>query len=653
MRKILHRAGGWRMLTTALFLAAALLVARDSWSIVLLQDVERVLYDVRAVFAAPKVDQDPRIVMVVYTDRTLELTGKRSPLDRALLAKALTNIDRLRPKAIGIDILIDQPQPEDPQLIGAFRAIRSPTWLAFAANETNASSMQTWQEDYLRGFLDRVKPGNVHPASIRIEADPDNVMRSWPSQPAGLPPLLVRAMAARDDGFQDYHGGIRYRLPDNAERPVFNSLSIELFENPAMAEALKDQIAGKFVLIGGDISDVDQFETPATRITGATTTGLEIHANLLVQLLDHVQYSPTSSYLLWLAAILVVLAACATAMLDMRTWLLALLLAGQAVLLLALPFALRMGGIDTQDIPAFGWLLGWIISFAAAGSLARSIGSDQRRFAQSALGKYLPRDIANAILRDPERLSLSGEKREIVALFSDLEGFTKLSHSIEPEMVALLLNTYLDRLSNIVLEHGGTIDKFVGDAVVAFWGAPIARPDDADRAAQAALAIFLAGEAFRLHAPPEVPPLGRTRVGVYRGEAIVGNFGGEGRFQYTALGDSMNAAARLESANKPLGTRILISESAARGVTSVSLRPMGRISVRGRTTPITIFEAMRDDNPEDVTLLTTLLDRFDKGDDQAIKDLQAHADAKPDDAALKHLIYRLKSAGSGGSFALD
>jgi adenylate cyclase len=150
-----------------------------------------------------------------------------------------------------------------------------------------------------------------------------------------------------------------------------------------------------------------------------------------------------------------------------------------------------------------------------------------------------------------------------------------------------------------------------------------------------------------------VPPLGRTRVGVYRGEAIVGNFGGEGRFQYTALGDSMNAAARLESANKLLGTRVLISESAARGVTSVALRPMGRVSVRGRTTPMMVFEAVRDEYAEDVTRLTALLDRFDKDDDQAIKELQAYADGKPDDAALKHLIYRLMSAGPGGSFALD
>ena len=100
------------------------------------------LYDVRILLTAPKVAQDDRIVMVVYTDETLEATGKRSPLDRAMLARALTNIDAMKPKAIGIDILIDQPQPEDPQLIAAFRRMKTPTWLGFASNQTNAVYMQ-------------------------------------------------------------------------------------------------------------------------------------------------------------------------------------------------------------------------------------------------------------------------------------------------------------------------------------------------------------------------------------------------------------------------------------------------------------------------------------------------------------------------------
>src|SRR3546814_12599619 len=100
-------------------------------------------------------------------------------------------------------------------------------------------------------------------------------------------------------------------------------------------------------------------------------------------------------------------------------------------------------------------------------------------------------------MRDPDQLSLHGERRNIYCVFTDLEGFTKLSHAVTPETVARLLNEYLDRLSDIVLDHGGTIDKFVGDAVVAFWGAPLSRPDDGERAAAAALAMYEAGEKFR------------------------------------------------------------------------------------------------------------------------------------------------------------
>jgi adenylate cyclase len=204
-----------------------------------------------------------------------------------------------------------------------------------------------------------------------------------------------------------------------------------------------------------------------------------------------------------------------------------------------------------------------------------------------------------------------------------------------------------------VLRHGGTIDKFVGDAVVAFWGAPIARPDDGERAARAAIAMYQAGEEFRRSAPEGVPPLGCTRVGLHRGEAIVGNFGGEGRIQYTALGDSMNCAARLESANKQLKSTVLLS-GAARTETSIrEIRPLGRVCVRGRSTPIEIFQPVPDASLEDVTRLTTLLARFDQGDRAALDELEQVAADKPDDAALGCLVYRLHQVGPGGSFVLD
>lgn len=652
-RRLLRRIGPFRLAGTILFLAIALLIARFGWSIWLADDAERVLYDVRILLTAPKVAQDDRIVMVVYTDETLEATGKRSPLDRALLAKALTNLDAMGAKAIGIDILIDQPQPEDPQLVAAFRTMRTPTWLGFASNDTNAVYMQAWQEAFLSNFLKDLAPGNVRATSIRLEDDPDNVMRNWPSQPRHLPPLLAVAMSGTHPEFRDYHAGIRYRLPKYPDRPVFNVLPIDLFANDALAAAMRSQVEGRYVLIGGDISDTDQFETPATRLTKRTMTGLEVHASMLAQVLDGARLVLTPEWALWIAAALVILAAGASSTLDVPPWRLSVIIVAQLAMIVALPFYLRWMGVDTQRVPAFGWLVGWVFAYTAVGMAARAVQSEQRRFAQSALGKYLPRDIANEILRDPDRLALHGEKRQIYALFSDLEGFTKLSHAIPPEMVAFLLNKYLDMLSEVVLRHGGTIDKFVGDAVVAFWGAPIARPDDGERAARAAIAMYQAGEEFRRSAPEGVPPLGCTRVGLHRGEAIVGNFGGEGRIQYTALGDSMNCAARLESANKQLKSTVLLS-GAARTETSIrEIRPLGRVCVRGRSTPIEIFQPVPDASLEDVTRLTTLLARFDQGDRAALDELEQVAADKPDDAALGCLVYRLHQVGPGGSFVLD
>ena len=136
--------------------------------------------------------------MVVFTDDTLKRVEKRSPLDRKTLADALTAIDAMNPKAIGIDILIDQPQAEDPLLIDAFNRLKTPTYLAFASNATNPEYMQVWQEEYLTSFLQQIRSGPVRPTSIMLRPDPDNVMRSWPDQPATLPPV-ARQFADADE----------------------------------------------------------------------------------------------------------------------------------------------------------------------------------------------------------------------------------------------------------------------------------------------------------------------------------------------------------------------------------------------------------------------------------------------------------------------
>lgn len=652
--KAIRQIGVARSAVTLALLIAALLIARYSWAAKLSQDAERAMYDTRLLLTAQRSDEDPRIIQIVYDDATLEKTARRSPLDRGLLARVLYRLDGMGAKSIGIDMLIDQPQPEDPQLIAAFRSMRTPTYLGFATNATVQDAMQPWQESFERKFFALLAGSRVQPASIKLETDPeDGVERSWPSPEPSLPPTLVARLAGGLGSFAGYQGSIAYKIPMLKEQYAFTWVPIDTFDNDVAATFLAPQVKGKIVLIGGRITDVDVFDTPYSRWIGDQAYGLDAHAAMLAQRLDGRLLHQFSSASLWLMALVAILAGAAIGASEAASWKLGILLALSITVIVLLPVGLQAWRFDTQGLPAFGWLVGWTLAYIAAASAARGVGSEQRRFAQGALGRYLPRDVAATILKNPEQLKLHGERKTIYALFSDMEGFTKLTHAIEPEQLSDLLNRYLDVLSNVVLAHGGTIDKFVGDAVVAFWGAPLARPDDGDRALAAAIAMADAGDAFRRTAPAGLPPIGRTRVGLHRGEAVVGNFGGEGRIQYTALGDAMNAAARMEGANKPLGTRALVSAEAATGMTDPPLRPMGRIAVRGRSTPITVFEPIHPAERAESNTLVDILARFDGGDLTAFDDLSRYAEGRPGDVALANLLDRLRKIGPGGTYALD
>lgn len=662
VRRTFGRVPVVRVATTVVMLVLALFLARFSWDLPLGRDAERMFFDVRSLYASlgRPVEQDERILLVPFTPATQEATGKRSPLDRAMLAKALRSLDGMGVRAIGIDIIIGQPQPEDAELLAALKGMKTPTWLAYASASHNGDDVQPWEQAHLDELFAQLRGSRVRPASIRIEADGDNAMRSWPTLPKGLPPFLPLALAGQPDA-PAYNGSIRYRMPADAERQVFLSLPIDLFAVPEAAAVMADQVRGRIILIGGDLPDVDRFTTPESRLAEPSTefgrqfretmSGLEVHATMLAQRLDGQMPGPTGPIGLWLLALLVVLCGAFTAMLDVRPWVLALVLVGQIAFFIVTPFWLQVIGVDTRDLPAAGWLAGWLLGFFGTEAAVRAMASEQRRFAQSALGKYLPRDIAAQILREPEKLSLTGEKRPIFALFTDLEGFTKLSHSMPPDQVAVLLNDYLDGMCDIVLRHGGTIDKFVGDAIVAIWGAPIARPDDGERVGRAMLDMIAFAEGFS--APDgDVPKLGRTRVGVHHGEAIVGNFGGRERFQYTALGDVMNCAARLESANKALRTCGLISADAMR-LTGLDLyRPMGRIVLSGRPSPIEVWEPAPAMDPLDRKALIAAWEAFDGGDLSSINTVKALTLVYPDDAALQLFVYRLDESKPGGHFVL-
>ena len=670
IRTDLARVPLGRRIVTIVLILIAMLIARYSWqtpvtvidgqgvksnlTLPFFQDAERGLYDMRAAVATligRTVPQDKRVLLVTFTPDTQFNTKERSPLDRTTLANGLRALDAMGPKAIGIDILIDQPQPDDQLLVDALNSMRTPTWVGYATVRHNPEDMSPWQQEYLDQFLGRITNPNVRKASLKVAADGDNVARSWPDQPRDLPPFLPVALSGRQSA-ADYRGSIQFQAPANNEYEVFENLPIDTFVIPEAAAFLRDRVRGRIVLVGGDLPDSDQFETPLTRATGQTSAGLKVHAAMLSQALDRRLPARVGDLSLWVLAVFVVLAGAFTSMVDVRPAVLSALIVGQLLLFGGAPFLFEWRGIDTQGMPAFGWLAGWLLAYLATETTVKAMGSDEKKFAQGALGKYLPKDIAALILRDPTRLSLTGERLPIFTLFTDIQGFTSLSHTMPAETTASILNAYLDGMSDIVLKHGGTIDKFVGDAVVAFWGAPIGRDDDGDRALAAVTDMMRFCADFG-KGSPERALLGRTRIGLHHGEAIVGNFGGEGRIQYTALGDAMNCAARLEGANKYLKTTALVSDDArTRMADQAIFRPMGRITLSGRSTPIVVWEPAPFMAPELRQELTKLWRQFETGNLGALHDIEAIAATHDNDIALSAFACRLREAGPGKSFEL-
>ena len=236
---------------------------------------------------------------------------------------------------------------------------------------------------------------------------------------------------------------------------------------------------------------------------------------------------------------------------------------------------------------------------AAAGSLSLAImisyatEGRQKRFIKNAFQQYLSPAVIDQLIHHPERLKLGGESRVLSIFFSDLQGFTTLSENLSPEKLTSLLNQYLSAMTDIIQEEGGTIDKYEGDAIIAFWNAPLEVPDHASRAVRAALRCQVRLAELRPHFRKQTEMELLMRIGLNTGAAVVGNMGSRTRFDYTMLGDAVNLASRLEGVNKRFGTHTLVSQSTAELLgEEFGLRRLARVMVVGRKEPVTIYEPL-------------------------------------------------------------
>ena len=321
------------------------------------------------------------------------------------------------------------------------------------------------------------------------------------------------------------------------------------------------------------------------------TSGTEIHAQVLESLVrgDFLRETPVAVG--WILAALLGLGAgvaatmaanalgSATAMAVFLPLPVLLALAGQAWLGLWLPLALP----ETAAAAALG--VGVLIAYATEGR--------QKRFIKTAFRQYLSPDVIEQLIAHPERMSLGGELRELTIFFSDLQGFTGISEKLDPKGLTRLLNEYLTAMTDIILEEGGTVDKYEGDAIIAFWNAPLTQPDHALRAVRAALRCQDKLAALRPHFRQVVDKDLHMRVGLNTGPAVVGNMGSSSRFDYTMLGDAVNLASRLEGVNKQFGTYTMMSDATRQAVgEALAARQLATVAVVGRAEPVAVYEPL-------------------------------------------------------------
>jgi class 3 adenylate cyclase len=284
---------------------------------------------------------------------------------------------------------------------------------------------------------------------------------------------------------------------------------------------------------------------------------------------------------------------------------------------------------------------------------ASLVHSERRRraFLRRAFAQYVAPQVVRQIVSDPSRLTVHGERRDMSFLFADVANFTTLSETMAPEALTRLMNEYLEMACRVIYRHEGTVCTFMGDGIFALFGAPIEQPDHAARAVACAVDLSGASEAFREAKARDSQPFGQTRIGVHSGTAVAGNIGSSLRFQYTAVGDAVNTASRLESLNKHFGTRVCVSADALPSDLSHRARPMGRIVLRGRSQPVRVFELLPDPvpRPEVIARYAQAYALLEQGDDETARqrflDLRELA---PEDGCVAFFAARLE-AGQGGT----
>jgi len=561
-----------------------------------------------------EIETDPRIVIVSIDESSF--SGLRDlgfhekwPWPRSYFSDLIDRLSREGAKIIGIDIIMNAPYAGDEDLARSARRFGNVVFPSkFEETKTvRWRGTQIALEKFKQPVQVIAESGDV--GYLNVPHDSDGFVRRFTpirSYQGELYGSFDLKVAARYLGVP--LGDLKY-VPFNQLRIGDRSIPLNhydsayinfagpagKFERISFSQVIEGLYAPgsfeeKIILLGATFLDSkDFFPTPflETEKGKFPLSGVEIHANIVNTILQGRFITPPSPVV---DRLIIVLGGMLVAILSLR---LSMLRGALLVLLIALAYLAASIWLFAHDI-----LLTTIAPVATFGAAYISqvvfryfTEEREKRHIRGMFQRYVSPDVVDKLIEDPAKLRLGGEKRYLSVLFSDIRGFTSISEKLVPEELLNQLNQYLGAMTAVVLSNGGMLDKYVGDAIMAVFGAPLELENHALAACKTGLEMMEELKSLQQEWENEAKPILDIGIGIHTGEMIIGNVGSTKRMDYTVIGDNVNLASRLEGVNKEFGTHIIISNSTYKMVKGhITVRGLGEITVKGKEKQVAVYE---------------------------------------------------------------
>lgn len=596
--------------------------------------LESATWDMRQRLVANPASHDPKIKIIMIDQSSLDHFARQEqiywPWPRSLYVPVLMYLQRAGARGVAFDMLFTESSShvgddrEFADAVGKSLPVVSAVSLRRDAvdgdpklNALFAAAQERRRgeiEPYVRKGLAPEYPSATLPidfllqespalGNVTAEADLDKIFRhTYPGAYVGSTPVLSLPLAlysitnpgvSKGAALQALAGPngkllVRFFGPEGTYdsysiAAVINSwVKLEEGKSPDMP---LDEFKDAYVFVGTNAPGL--LDLRPVPLSG-TFPGVELNATVLDNVLHESFMRPVPHLISVLSAILFLGLVSLVSMRATRYQ--ALILVGAVAAWSCVAWGCALAG---WWIPAVVPLMGAMYVLPLVFLLQYRIEGREHRFIKGAFQHYVTPEVIEQIVRDPSSLALGGERRELTIFFSDIAGFTSISERLEPGTLVAFLNRFLSEMTDILLESGATIDKYEGDAIIAFWNAPIVLSDHEKRAVGAALRCQIRLSEIRQAFQKEFSVDLRMRVGVHTGVVTVGNFGSSTRFNYTVIGDAANLASRIEGVNKVFGTHLLVSgETRRRAGDEHPWREVGKVRVVGRAEPVTLFQPL-------------------------------------------------------------